>query len=60
MKKWTLNTVWYLFLPMLEMLRIKASRSSVKRLVKELAEDAGITRESSNICRCKSCVIFQW
>jgi hypothetical protein len=60
MKKWTLNTVWYLFLPMMEMLRIKASRSSVKRLVKELAEDAGITRESSNICRCKSCVIFQW
>jgi hypothetical protein len=49
MKKWTLNTVWYLFLPVMEMLRIKASRSYVKRLVKELAEDAGITRESLGI-----------
>ena len=61
MKKWTLNTVWYLFLPVMETLLIKASRSYVKRLVKVLAEDARITRESLGIyAGVRAAIIFQW
>ena len=49
MNKWTLNTVWYLFLPIMEKFGIKVTRGYVKRLVKELCEAAGITRESLGI-----------
>ena len=47
--KWTLNTVWYLFLPLMEKFSIKVTRAYVKRLVKELCEDAEVTRESLGI-----------
>jgi hypothetical protein len=47
--KWTLNTVWYLFLPLMEKFGIKVTRGYVKRLVKELCDDAGVTRESLGI-----------
>ncbi len=45
MNKWTLNTVWYLALPIMEKLGKKVTREYVKRLVKELCEAAGVTRE---------------
>jgi hypothetical protein len=48
--KWTLNTVWYLFLPVLERLGIKKpTRGYVKGLVKVLCEAASVTRESIGI-----------
>jgi Protein of unknown function C-terminus (DUF2399) len=47
--KWTLNTVWYLFLEVLQAHSIKVTRGYVKRLVKELCEAAGVTRESLGI-----------
>ncbi len=49
MDKWTLNTVWYLFLPIMEKFGIKVTRGYVKRLVKQLCEAAGVTRESLRI-----------
>jgi hypothetical protein len=49
MNKWTLNTVWYLFLPIMEKFGIKVSRAYIKRLVKQLCESAGVTRESLGI-----------
>lgn len=49
MMKWTLNTVWYLFLPLMEKLGIKVTRGYIKRLVKDLCEAAGVTRESLGI-----------
>lgn len=47
--KWTLNTVWYLFLPVMEKYGIKVTRGYVKKLVKELCESYGVTRESIGI-----------
>lgn len=48
--KWTLNTVWYLFLSFLQDSGIeKPSRGYVKRLVSELCKAAGVTRESIGI-----------
>ena len=47
--KWTLNTVWYLFLPIMEKFGIKVTRGYIKRLVKTFCEAAGITRESLGI-----------
>ena len=49
MNKWTLNTVWYLFLPVMEKFEIKVTRAYIKRLVKEICEAAGISRESLGI-----------
>lgn len=49
MNKWTLNTVWYLFLPVMEKFGIKVTRAYIKRLVKEICEAAGISRESLGI-----------
>ena len=49
MNKWTLNTVWYLFLPIMEKFGIKVTRAYIKRLVKQLCESAGVTRESLGI-----------
>jgi len=47
--KWTLNTVWYLFLPIMEKFGIKVTRAYVKRSVKQLCEARGVTRESIGI-----------
>lgn len=47
--KWTLNTVWYLFIEILGKHEIKVTRGYIKRLVKELCESAGVTRESLGI-----------
>ena len=47
--KWTLNTVWYLFLPIMEKFGIKVTRGYIKSLVKTFCEAAGITRESLGI-----------
>ena len=47
--KWTLNTVWYLFLPIMEKFGIKVTRGYIKSLVKIFCEAAGITRESLGI-----------
>ena len=49
MNKWTLNTVWYLFLPIMEKFHIQVTRGYIKKLVKELCELAGVTRESLGI-----------
>ncbi len=47
--KWTLNTVWYLFLPIMEKFGIKVTRAHIKRSVNTLCEAEGITRESLGI-----------
>jgi hypothetical protein len=49
MNKWTLNTVYYLFLPKMEKFGIKVTRGYIKRLVKELCDAFGVTRESLGI-----------
>ena len=49
MAKWTLNTVWYLFLPEMQKFGIKVTRGYVKGLVRDICETAGVTRESIGI-----------
>ncbi len=48
-KKWTLNTVWYLFLSVLEDAGKSCTRGYVKRLVKDLCELKDTTREALGI-----------
>ena len=49
MKIWTVGTAWYLFQPILDKLKSKIKRKTFYKYIKDLCDEAGITRASIGI-----------
>ena len=47
--RWTLNTVWFLYLEVMEKHGITRTRAHIKNSVRKLCAEAGVTRESLGI-----------
>lgn len=60
--EWTQDSVWYAVEPILKQLKIritkKTTRAYVKQLIRVLAEEAGVTRESIGIIAAPRCTMF--
>jgi 5S rRNA maturation endonuclease (ribonuclease M5) len=61
--EWTQDSVWYNFLPTMEKYGIKVTRQYVKRLIRVICEELGVTREQIGIIAAPRATMYfdgQW